>query len=147
MLETLKEHLPKDRPRYLMGVGTPRDLVLAVAAGIDMFDCVMPTRHARNGQLFTSQGTVNIRNSRYRNENRPVDPDCDCPLCSHYSRAYLRHLHDCREILGARLATLHNLLFYQRLMAAIREAVAAGRYLEFSLAYLASAVHSRAAMS
>ena len=147
VLETLKEHLPRDRPRYLMGVGTPRDLVLAVAAGIDMFDCVMPTRHARNGQLFTSQGTINIRNSRYRNDTGPVDPDCDCALCSHYSRAYLRHLHDCREILGARLATLHNLLFYQRLMASIREAVAAGRFAEFSRAYLASAVHSRAAMS
>ena len=119
-----------------MGVGTPRDIVLAVAAGIDMFDCVIPTRHARNGQLFTSQGVINIRNSQYRHDPEPLDPNCSCPLCSHYSRAYLRHLHDCKEILGSRLATLHNLFFYQQLMRRIRTAIGAGRYADFSREFL-----------
>lgn len=147
VLEALKKELPADKPHYLMGVGTPRDLVLSVAAGIDMFDCVMPTRHARNGQLFTSQGTLNIRNARHRQDPGPVDSECPCQLCQHYSVAYLRHLHDCKEILGARLATLHNLTFYQRLMGQMAGAIAAGRFSEFAAGYLASAVHSRAAMS
>jgi queuine tRNA-ribosyltransferase len=110
-----------------MGVGTPLDLVRAVAHGMDMFDCVIPTRHARNGQLFTSAGRINIRNARYRDDGDPIDPACDCYACAHYSRAYLRHLQQCNEILGARLATLHNLRFYQVLMGRIREAVVAGR--------------------
>ncbi len=147
VMDALKDALPADRPRYLMGVGTPRDLVLAVAAGMDMFDCVIPTRHARNGQLFTSRGTLNIRNAKYRDDVGPVDPECPCDLCQHYSLAYLRHLHDCKEILGARLATLHNLTFYHRLMAQMASAIAAGRFSEFAAGYLASAVHSRVAMS
>jgi queuine tRNA-ribosyltransferase len=147
VLGALQGHLPVDRPRYLMGVGTPRDLVLAVAAGVDMFDCVMPTRHARNGQLFTSRGTLNIRNARHRKDSGPIDPDCPCQLCQHYSVAYLRHLHDCNEILGAKLATVHNLTFYQRLMERIADAIGAGEFGKFMTQYLASAVHSRAAMS
>jgi len=128
MLDCLRPVLPADRPRYLMGVGTPADLVKAVARGIDMFDCVMPTRHARNGQLFTSEGRLNIRNSRFRADTGPPDPDCACYTCSHYSRAYLRHLQQCNEILGARLATLHNLHYYQALMARMRGAIEAGAF-------------------
>ena len=128
VLEGLEPHLPAARPRYLMGVGTPADLVKAVARGIDMFDCVMPTRHARNGHLFTSEGTLNIRNSRHRTDTGPIDPACDCYACRHYSRAYLRHLEQCNEILGARLATIHNLHFYQALMARIRAAIASGTF-------------------
>jgi queuine tRNA-ribosyltransferase len=127
VLEALVPSLPQDRPRYLMGVGTPLDLVRAVARGMDMFDCVIPTRHARNGQLFTSVGRINIRNARYRDDGSPIDPDCDCYACANYSRAYLRHLQQCNEILGARLATIHNLRYYQALMARIREAIGAGR--------------------
>jgi queuine tRNA-ribosyltransferase len=131
VLDGLSGRLPGDRPRYLMGVGTPADLVAAVARGIDLFDCVIPTRHARNGQLFTSVGAVNIRNSRFADDTGPLDPACDCETCRNYSRAYLRHLHRCNEILGARLCTLHNLYFYQRLMAAMRAAIEAGRFAEF----------------
>jgi len=126
VLDDLAPLLPADRPRYLMGVGTPLDLVRAVARGIDMFDCVMPTRHARNGQLFTSTGRMNIRNARYRDDPAPLDPACDCYCCLNYSRAYVRHLQACNEILGARLATLHNLRFYQSLMRRIREAIGQG---------------------
>ncbi|HEX5419800.1 MAG TPA: tRNA guanosine(34) transglycosylase Tgt [Gammaproteobacteria bacterium] len=132
VLEGLEPLLPKDRPRYLMGVGTPADIVKGVARGIDLFDCVMPTRHARNGQLFTSEGNLNIRNSRFRNDTGPLDPACDCYACRHYSRAYLRHLQQCNEILGARLATVHNLRFYQRLMAEIRAAIEQGRFRELA---------------
>lgn len=128
VLEALSPQLPADRPRYLMGVGTPADLVKAVARGMDMFDCVIPTRHARNGQLFTSEGTINIRNSRFAADPAPVDPACDCYACRNYSRAYLRHLQQCNEILGARLATYHNLHFYQRLMARIRTAIETGGF-------------------
>ena len=128
VLELLDPLMPRARPRYLMGVGTPADLVRAVARGVDMFDCVIPTRHARNGQLFTSAGTVNIRNSRFATDTAPVDAECACYTCRHYSRAYLRHLQQANEILGARLATLHNLFFYQRLMAEMREAIEAGRF-------------------
>jgi queuine tRNA-ribosyltransferase len=126
VLEGLAPELPQDRPRYLMGVGTPADLVASVARGIDMFDCVIPTRHARNGQLFTSVGRLNIRNSAYRADTSPLDPRCECYTCRNYSRAYLRHLHQCNEILGARLGTLHNLFFYQALMRRIRAAIEAG---------------------
>src|SRR5690606_21210187 len=127
VLEALEPELPADRPRYLMGVGTPSDLIAAVARGIDMFDCVIPTRHARNGQLFTSEGVLNIRNSRFRADTGPIDPECDCYACRHYSRAYLRHLQQCNEILGARLATIHNLRFYAAWMARIRAAIDEGR--------------------
>ncbi len=118
--------LPADRPRYLMGVGTPEDLVEAVRRGVDLFDCVLPTRNARNGWLFTRRGTVKIRNACHRLDTGPVDPGCDCYTCRHYSRAYLRHLQRCNEILGARLATLHNLHYYQALMGELRRAIAAG---------------------
>jgi queuine tRNA-ribosyltransferase len=142
VLEALEPALPADKPRYLMGVGTPADLVRAVARGMDMFDCVIPTRHARNGQLFTSRGRINIRNSRFRADSAPLDPDCGCYTCSNYSRAYLRHLHDCNEILGARLATLHNLHFYQALMARMRAALEQGHF-----ALLAAEVEAQASES
>ena len=131
VLDGLAGRMPRDKPRYLMGVGTPLDLARAVARGMDMFDCVMPTRHARNGQLFTSRGNVNIRNSRYRDDTGPLDPECDCETCRNYTLAYLRHLHRCNEILGARLCTLHNLYYYQRLMARMRAAIEAGRFADF----------------
>jgi queuine tRNA-ribosyltransferase len=130
VLESLAPALPPERPRYLMGVGTPADLVKAVARGMDMFDCVIPTRHARNGQLFTSEGALNIRNSRFRTDTGPIDPRCGCYACRHYSRSYLRHLQQCNEILGARLATIHNLYFYLTLMARTRAAIEAGRFAE-----------------
>jgi queuine tRNA-ribosyltransferase len=126
VLEDLGPVMPRERPRYLMGVGTPVDLVHAAARGMDMFDCVIPTRHARNGQLFTSEGRINIRNARFRDDCGPIDPACGCYACQHYSRAYVRHLQQCNEILGARLATIHNLGFYQALMARIRDAIGAG---------------------
>jgi queuine tRNA-ribosyltransferase len=132
VLDGLGPALPADRPRYLMGVGTPVDLVKAVARGIDMFDCVIPTRHARNGQLFTSEGALNIRNSRFQADTGPIDPACDCYACRHYSRSYLRHLQQCNEILGARLATHHNLHYYMRLMARMRAAIEAGGFESFA---------------
>jgi queuine tRNA-ribosyltransferase len=128
VLEALEPALPRDRPRYLMGVGTPTDLVKAVARGADMFDCVMPTRHARTGQLFTSEGPLNIRNSRFGRDTGPIDPHCQCYACRHYSRAYVKHLQRCNEILGSRLATIHNLHYYQALMARVREAIEQGRF-------------------
>jgi queuine tRNA-ribosyltransferase len=128
VLEALEPALPAETPRYLMGVGTPRDLAAAVARGMDLFDCVIPTRHARNGQLFTSAGRLNIRNSRFAGDTGPVDPACACYTCRNYSRAYLRHLHQCREILGARLGTLHNLYYYQQLMRRMRVAIEQGGF-------------------
>lgn len=118
--------LPADKPRYLMGVGTPADIVAAVEAGIDMFDCVLPTRNARNGWLYTSRGVIKLRNAQYRNDLAPLDAQCDCYTCRHFTRAYLHHLQRVNEILGARLNTLHNLHFYQRLMQRLRTAIAAG---------------------
>ncbi len=131
ILEDLLPRMPQHKPRYLMGVGTPEDLVEAVARGVDMFDCVLPTRNARNGHLFTHGGEIRIRNSRYRTDPGPLDPACDCYTCRNYSRAYLHHLDRCNEILGARLHTIHNLYFYQSLMRRMREAIAAGRFAEF----------------
>jgi len=131
VLEGMAPELPADRPRYLMGVGTPEDLVEAVRRGMDMFDCVMPTRNARNGWLFTHDGSVKIRNSRYAADTGPIDPHCDCYTCRHYSRAYLRHLQQCNEILGARLATIHNLYYYQSLMRGLRQAIEQKRLDEF----------------
>ncbi len=118
--------LPAERPRYLMGVGTPEDIVLAVGHGIDMFDCVLPTRNARNGWLFTRRGTVRIRNARHATDTGPLDPDCSCYTCRNFTRAYLHHLQRVNEILGARLNTIHNLSYYQELMRGLREAIAAG---------------------
>ncbi|GIX22677.1 MAG: queuine tRNA-ribosyltransferase [Gammaproteobacteria bacterium] len=130
VLDAVVPKMPDDRPRYLMGVGTPLDIAEAVARGIDLFDCVIPTRNARNGFLYTSEGVLRIRNAVHADDVRPPDPECDCYTCRHYSRAYLRHLDRCNEILGARLNTLHNLHFYQRLMRRLREAIAAGRLAE-----------------
>ena len=119
--------MPADRPRYLMGVGTPEDLVEAVQAGIDMFDCVLPTRNARNGWLFTRWGDIRLRNARYRDDTQPIDETCGCYACRNFSRAYVQHLQRANEILGARLATFHNLYYYLTLMRELREAIAAGR--------------------
>ena len=138
ILDFLADRLPVDRPRYLMGVGTPADIVQAVLRGIDMFDCVMPTRNARNGHLFTSAGVVRIRNARYRADTGPLDPECDCYTCRHFSRAYLHHLDRCHEILGARLNTIHNLRFYQTLMARLRAAIEDGRLADFARGFLAT---------
>ncbi|MFO0146921.1 MAG: tRNA guanosine(34) transglycosylase Tgt [Betaproteobacteria bacterium] len=135
MLRVLRHtapQLPRDRPRYLMGVGTPEDLLDGIAAGIDMFDCVMPTRNARNGWLFTSFGDVKIRNSKYRDDNRPLDPTCSCHTCANFSRAYLHHLQRVNEILGARLNTIHNLHFYLDLMQQARTALDEGRFASWS---------------
>jgi queuine tRNA-ribosyltransferase len=137
ILETVVPHMPAPRPRYLMGVGRPEDIVAAVLRGIDLFDCVMPTRHARNGHLFTSTGVINIRNRVHQADLGPVDPECDCYTCRHYTRAYLRHLDRCNEILGCRLNTIHNLAFYLRLMRALREAILAGRAGAFAAAFQA----------
>ena len=126
ILDHLLPEMPAELPRYLMGVGTPVDIAEAVSRGIDMFDCVMPTRHARNGHLFTSRGVVKIRNARYTDDLGPLDPDCDCYTCTHYSLAYLRHLEKCGEILGPRLGTIHNLHYYQRLMDGLRQAIVDG---------------------
>ena len=126
VLEGLVPHMPADRPRYLMGVGRPQDIVAAVLRGIDMFDCVMPTRHARNGHLFTSQGVVNIRNAAHQADTGPLDPACTCYTCRNYSRAYLRHLDKCKEILGARLNTIHNLHYYLELMRRLRAGIETG---------------------
>jgi queuine tRNA-ribosyltransferase len=123
VLDALLPNMPVDRPRYLMGVGTPVDIAESVARGIDMFDCVIPTRHARTGHLFSSQGVVKIRNARYTDDTQPLDPNCDCYTCKHYSRAYLRHLEKCGEMLGSRLGTIHNLHYYQSLMNDLREAI------------------------
>ena len=119
--------LPADKPRYLMGVGTPEDIVAAVSVGIDMFDCVMPTRNARNGWLFTRHGDIKIKNARYKDDLRPLDETCRCHTCRHFTRAYLHHLHRIGEILGARLNTIHNLFYYQVLMAELRDAIVAER--------------------
>ncbi|QOC21365.1 tRNA guanosine(34) transglycosylase Tgt [Wenzhouxiangella sp. AB-CW3] len=132
VLEATTPLLPTDRPRYLMGVGRPEDLLAAVERGVDMFDCVMPTRNARNGHLFTSRGVMKIRNARYRMDTRPVDEECECYTCSNYSRAYIKHLHKCNEILGHRLATIHNLHYYQHLMRQMREAIADATLSELS---------------
>jgi queuine tRNA-ribosyltransferase len=130
--------LPAASPRYLMGVGTPEDIVGAVSAGFDMFDCVMPTRNARNGWLFTRRGDVKIKNARHRNDTAPLDPDCACYACRNFSRAYLHHLHRAGEILGARLNTIHNLHYYLELMRGLRAAIAAHTLDSFEAAFRAS---------
>ena len=137
ILDAVVPHLPADRPRYLMGVGRPEDIVAAVLRGIDLFDCVMPTRHARNGHLFTSTGVINIRNASHHEDPGPIDPSCACYTCRNYSRAYLRHLDRCNEILGSRLNTIHNLHFYLDLMRALRSAIAEGRLEAYARDFLA----------
>ena len=131
VLSYLPNHMPSNKPRYLMGVGTPSDLVEGVACGVDMFDCVMPSRNARNGYLFTSEGVVKIRNAKYKMDTGPLDPNCDCSTCKNYSRAYLHHLQKSNEILGSRLNTLHNLFYYQHLMKLIRDAIKSNTFSDF----------------
>lgn len=131
ILNHIGPKLPADKPHYLMGVGTPEDLVAGVAAGIDMFDCVMPTRNARNGMLFTRYGDLRLKNSRYKTDTRPLDESCGCYACKNFSRAYIHHLQKIDEILGARLATIHNLYYYQQLMREIRAAIETGSFTQF----------------
>ena len=137
VLEFTLPGLPPQQPRYLMGVGRPQDIIAGVLRGIDMFDCVMPTRNARNGHLFTSRGVLKIRNARYERDTRPLDSECDCNTCRNFSRAYLRHLDRCNEILGARLMTMHNLWFYQQLMRGLRGAIESGQLDDFIGHFLA----------
>jgi queuine tRNA-ribosyltransferase len=132
VLEALTPQMPAHKPRYLMGVGRPQDILEAVMRGVDMFDCVMPTRHARNGHLFTRRGALNIRNAVHQKDTRPIEEDCGCYTCAHYSRSYLRHLDKCGEILGSHLNTVHNLHFYLRLMSEIRAAVEERRLLKYA---------------
>jgi queuine tRNA-ribosyltransferase len=136
VLDFAPGQLPANRPRYLMGVGKPDDIVGAVARGIDMFDCVLPTRSGRTGQAFTADGPINIRNARFAEDQGPLDPDCSCPTCATYTRAYVHHLVRSGEILGAMLMTEHNLSFYQRLMQGLRDAIAEGRLAEHAAAFL-----------
>lgn len=139
MLEHTCPQLPEDRPRYLMGVGRPEDLVESVARGVDMFDCVMPTRNARNGHYFTATGTVRVRNAKYERDLRPIEEGCDCYACANgFSRAYLRHLDRCNEMLGPMLGTLHNLRYYQRLMAQMRAAIEQGTFTAFRESFYAA---------
>ena len=138
ILEAVVPLMPADRPRYLMGVGRPEDIVAAVLRGVDLFDCVMPTRHARNGHLFTATGVINIRNSAHATDLGPIDPGCDCYTCRHYSRAYLRHLDRCNEILGSRLNTIHNLHFYIDLLRALRAAIDSGGLAGWAREFLAA---------
>ncbi|MEE9336491.1 MAG: tRNA guanosine(34) transglycosylase Tgt [Methylococcaceae bacterium] len=130
-LDVIHKKMPTNKPRYLMGVGTPEDLVEAVRRGIDMFDCVMPTRNARNGHLFTSKGVIKIRNSQYEFDTRPLDEDCVCYTCQNYSRSYLRHLDKCKEMQGSRLNTIHNLYYYLKLMEDMREAIEKSKFENF----------------
>jgi queuine tRNA-ribosyltransferase len=130
-------HLPPGKPRYLMGVGTPEDLVAGVAAGVDMFDCVMPTRNARNGHLFTRFGDLRIRNARHKADERPIDETCSCSACRGFSRAYLHHLDRCGEMLGPMLASIHNLHYYLNLMREMREALDEGRFAQFAVRFKA----------
>jgi queuine tRNA-ribosyltransferase len=136
------QYMPKDKPRYLMGVGTPEDLIENIQRGIDMFDCVMPTRNARNGTLFTSFGKVNIKGAKYKEDNSPIDAECKCPTCQRYSRAYLNHLFRSRDITYFRLATLHNLYYYLNLMKEAREAILEDRYDEFKAEFYAKRAKS-----
>jgi len=136
MIEVLDELLPKDQPRYLMGVGTPTDLIQSVQRGVDMFDCVIPTRNARNGQLFTHNGKINIRNKKYKFDFSPIDENCECETCRNFTRAYIRHLFNIKEVLGLRLATIHNLHYYLNLMELIREHIQKGDFSKWSKNYL-----------
>ena len=131
ILECMSDKLPEDKPRYLMGVGTPEDIVEAVRYGIDMFDCVLPTRNARNGQLFTSEGVINIRNAEFKNSDDPIDKNCDSKVSQNYSRAYLNHLHRTNEMLGSMLATYHNIYYYQSLMKDIRNSITNNIFAKF----------------
>ena len=135
IIEAIEPHMPKDKPRYLMGVGTPVNILEGVARGVDMFDCVLPARNARHGKLYTWEGALNIKNEKYKNDERPIDPTCHCPVCRSFSRAYLRHLFTAGEMLAMRLAVLHNLYFYNDLMAKIRLALDENRFEAFYRVY------------
>ena len=135
IIEAVEPHMPREKPRYLMGVGTPSNIIEAVARGIDFFDCVMPARNARHGKLFTWNGTLNIKNERFKLDDRPIDPGCGCPACRMFSRAYLRHLFVAGEMLAMRLAVLHNLYFYNELMSRIRQALDDGTFVQFRAEY------------
>ncbi len=134
--EFIAPQMPADRPRYLMGVGTPEDLVESVARGVDMFDCVMPTRNARNGQVFTSRGKLNVKNAKYATDSRPLDESCACPACQRYTRAYIRHLYVCGEMLASILCSLHNIAFYLDTMRRIRQAIALGEFTRFRAGFI-----------
>ena len=138
VLDCTAKKMPAKQPRYLMGVGTPQDILEAVMRGVDMFDCVMPTRHARNGHLFTSEGVIKIRNAKHRHSNEPLDPNCDCYTCKNFSRGYLHHLDKCKEMLGGQLNTIHNLRYYQAHMQKIREAIEQNRLGEYAQAFYAA---------
>ena len=131
IIEAVEPYMPPDKPRYLMGVGTPSNIIEGVARGVDFFDCVMPARNARHGKLFTWQGTMNIKNAKYKLDDGPLDPECDCPVCRNFSRAYIRHLFAAEEILAMRLAVMHNLYFYNKLAQKIRDALDEGRFAAF----------------
>ena len=135
MIDVVEPHMPKEKPRYLMGVGTPSNIIEAVARGVDFFDCVMPARNARHGKLFTWSGTVNIRNEKYAEDETPLDPECDCPTCRNFSKAYLRHLFKAEEMLAMRLAVMHNLYFYNTLAERIRNALDEGTFEQFRARY------------
>ena len=135
IIEAVEPYMPQDKPRYLMGVGTPVNILEGVLRGVDMFDCVLPARNARHGKLYTWKGALNIKNEKYKTDDRPIDPDCDCPVCRSFSRAYLRHLFAAGEMLAMRLAVLHNLYFYNDLMAKIRQALDEGRFAAFHRTY------------
>tara|TARA_B100000768_G_C11170613_1_gene328542 strand:+ start:9 stop:749 length:741 start_codon:yes stop_codon:yes gene_type:complete len=136
IVEFIAPNMPKDKPRYLMGVGTPEDLIFSIGHGVDMFDCVMPTRNARNGWLFTRQGDIKIKNAKYRDDLMPIDPDCNCYACQNFSRSYLHHLFKIGEMLGSRLNTLHNLFFYKKIMLEAADAIKNNNYLAFQRNFL-----------
>ena len=135
IIDAVEPYMPADKPRYLMGVGTPSNIIEAVARGVDFFDCVMPARNARHGKLYTWNGTINIKNEKYKLDDRPIDPECDCPVCRQFARAYLRHLFVAGEMLAMRLAVLHYLHFYNELMARIRKELDQGTFEEFRAEY------------
>ena len=136
IIDAVEPHMPADKPRYLMGVGTPVNILEAVARGVDFFDCVMPSRNARHGNLFTWNGKINLLNEKYMTDPRPIDTDCSCPACRSYSRAYIRHLFKAKETLGMRLAVMHNLYFYNELMQKIRDALDNGEFSAFYAKYV-----------
>ena len=136
IIDAVEPYMPENKPRYLMGVGTPSNIIEGVARCVDFFDCVMPARNARHGKLFTWKGTLNIKNAKYERDERPIDPTCGCPACRNYSRAYIRHLFKAEELLGMRLAVMHNLWFYNHLMERIRDELDAGTFTAFHDRYV-----------
>jgi queuine tRNA-ribosyltransferase len=135
IIEAVEPHMPVEKTRYLMGVGTPTNIIEGVARGVDFFDCVMPARNARHARLFTWEGAINLKNAKYQHDMRPIDENCDCPVCRRYSRAYIRHLFVAEEMLAMRLSVMHNLYFYNKLMEEIREALDNGTFAQFRSEY------------